>query len=90
MADLARRPVWLAALVLQVSGKVLQIVAVHIGELALVQSLLVCDLLFAVLISVVARHQPLDRVMGRRRLLPGGRGGLSHSRSRGPAAARHR
>ena len=63
LADLARRPLWLAALVLQVSGNVLQIVALHIGELALVQPLLVCDLLFAVVISVVLRHRPLDRVM---------------------------
>jgi drug/metabolite transporter (DMT)-like permease len=63
LADLSRRPLWLAALALQVSGNVLQIVALHLGELALVQPLLVCDLLFAVLISVVVRHQPLDRVM---------------------------
>ncbi len=33
LADLARRPLWLAALVLQVSGNVLQIVALHIGGL---------------------------------------------------------
>jgi hypothetical protein len=63
LADLARRPVWLATLLLQMSGNVLQIVALHIGELALVQPLLVCDLPFAVLIFVVGRHRPLDRVM---------------------------
>ena len=59
LLDLARRRLWLGALVLQVCGNALQVLALHIGELALVQPLLVCDLLFAVLISVMLRrHRP--------------------------------
>jgi hypothetical protein len=63
LLDLARRRLWLAALVLQVCGNVLQVVALHIGELALVQPLLVCDLLFAVLISVMLRHRRPDGII---------------------------
>ena len=36
LLDLARRHLWLTALALQVCGNILQIVALHIGELALV------------------------------------------------------
>lgn len=63
LVDLARKRRWLAAIGVQVTGNVLQVVALHFGELALVQPLLVSDLLFTVLIVVAARHRPPDRVM---------------------------
>src|SRR5438045_2439471 len=65
LADLARQPRWLAAIGVQIAGNVLQIVALHFGALALVQPLLVCNLLFAVTIALATRrrhHRP-DRVM---------------------------
>ncbi|HET9967322.1 MAG TPA: hypothetical protein VFQ68_03735, partial [Streptosporangiaceae bacterium] len=37
LADLARQRRWLAALGVQIAGNVLQIVALHFGELAVVQ-----------------------------------------------------
>jgi hypothetical protein len=52
LLDLARQPLWLAAIVLNVTGNVLQVTALHFGALALVQPLLVCNLLFAVLFAV--------------------------------------
>lgn len=65
LVDLAGHRRWLAALGVQIAGNMLQIVALHFGALALVQPLLVCDLLFAVAIALVTRrrrHCP-DRVM---------------------------
>ncbi len=49
--DLVRQPLWLASIGGTVIGFVLQVVALHYGPLALVEPLLVCDLIFAVLIS---------------------------------------
>ena len=63
LVDLAKRPMWLGAIGLQITGNVLQVVALHIGPLALVQPILVCDLLFAVLFAAAARHRPPDRVI---------------------------
>jgi drug/metabolite transporter (DMT)-like permease len=63
LRDLARRPAWIGAICVQVAGNILQIVALHVGALALVQPLLVCDLLFAVLFAVLLRHRPPDRVI---------------------------
>jgi hypothetical protein len=51
LADLARQPLWLIAIGANVVGFALQVVALAYGSLALVQPLLVCDLLFAVLIA---------------------------------------
>jgi hypothetical protein len=51
LADLARQPLWLIAIGANVVGFILQVVALAYGSLALVQPLLVCDLLFAVLIA---------------------------------------
>jgi drug/metabolite transporter (DMT)-like permease len=51
LADLARQPLWLIAVGANVVGFILQVVALAYGSLALVQPLLVCDLLFAVLIA---------------------------------------
>lgn len=64
LRDLARKRLWLAALVFTVAGLALQIVALHDGPLALVQPLLVCDVLFAVLIrSFLIRRGLPDRVV---------------------------
>src|ERR1700729_1962439 len=49
-ADLVRQPLWLTALAANVAGFALQVVALDSGSLALVQPLLVGDLVFAVLI----------------------------------------
>jgi drug/metabolite transporter (DMT)-like permease len=51
LLDLARQPLWLIAIGANVVGFILQVVALAYGSLALVQPLLVCDLLFAVLIA---------------------------------------
>ena len=51
LADLVRQPLWLTAIATNVAGFALQVVALASGSLALVQPLLVCDLVFAVLIS---------------------------------------
>ncbi len=63
LQDLSRRRLWRIALVVQILGNILQIVALHFGPLALVQPLLVSNLLFAVLIAVLARHRRPDRVI---------------------------
>jgi drug/metabolite transporter (DMT)-like permease len=63
LADLARRPLWLAAIAVNIVGSVLQVVALHFGPLALVQPIIVCNLLFAVLIAALARHRQPDRTM---------------------------
>lgn len=55
--DLLRRPLWLIAIVLNITGVILQIVALHYGALALVQPILVCDLIFAALIGSWFRHR---------------------------------
>uniref|UniRef100_UPI0026091ECC DMT family transporter n=1 Tax=Trebonia sp. TaxID=2767075 RepID=UPI0026091ECC len=49
--ELIRQPLWLLAIVANIVGFALQIVALSFGSLALVQPLLVLDLIFAVLIS---------------------------------------
>jgi hypothetical protein len=49
--DLARQSLWLIAIVANVAGFALQVVALSLGSLALVQPLLVFALVFAVLIS---------------------------------------
>jgi drug/metabolite transporter (DMT)-like permease len=63
LVDLAKRPLWLAAIVVNILGNVLQIVALHLGALALVQPILVCDLIFASVFAAVLARRPPDRVM---------------------------
>jgi drug/metabolite transporter (DMT)-like permease len=63
LVDLARRPLWLASIVATVIGAGLQALALHFGPLALVQPILVCDLLFAVLITAGLRRSAPDRVI---------------------------
>jgi drug/metabolite transporter (DMT)-like permease len=64
LADLVQRPLFLAAIGVNVAGCALQIAALRFGSLALVQPLLVLSLLFAVVIaSVVIRRRPPDAVL---------------------------
>ena len=63
LVDLARRPLWLASIVATVIGAAFQALALHFGPLALVQPILVLDLLFAVLIASALRRKAPDRVM---------------------------
>jgi hypothetical protein len=61
IVDLVKQPLWLIAIGANVVGFILQVVALAYGSLALVQPLLVCDLLFAVLIAWYLRqrdHEP--------------------------------
>jgi drug/metabolite transporter (DMT)-like permease len=64
LADLVRRPLFLAAIGVNVAGCGLQVLALHFGSLTLVQPLLVLSLLFAVVIvAVVIRRRPPDAVL---------------------------
>jgi len=63
LVDLAHRPVWLASIAATLAGAALQTTALHFGPLALVQPILACDLLFAVLINAVALRAAPDRVL---------------------------
>jgi hypothetical protein len=51
LLDLVQEPLWLTAVAANLAGFALQVVALNFGSLVLVQPLLVCDLVFAVLIS---------------------------------------
>ncbi len=69
-ADLARQPLWLIAIAANVAGFALQVVALSLGSLALVQPLLVFDLVFAVLISwLLDRRRKVPHPGGRRSTL---------------------
>lgn len=57
MLDLVRQPLWLAGIAGSVAGFALQIVALRFGCLALVEPILACDLIFAVLISSFLRRR---------------------------------
>jgi hypothetical protein len=63
-ADLAANRLWLIGITVDITASVMQAVALHFGPLALVQPILVLDLLFAVVITAaLARRRP-DRVIG--------------------------
>jgi drug/metabolite transporter (DMT)-like permease len=53
--DLVRQPLWLASIGGTVLGFALQVFALRLGPLALVEPLLICDLIFAVLIASYLR-----------------------------------
>ena len=55
--DLVRQPLWLASIGGTVIGFALQVLALRYGPLALVEPLLVCDLIFAVLINSYLRKR---------------------------------
>lgn len=64
LADLVRRPLFLAAIGMNAAGAGMQILALHLGSLTLVQPLLVLSLLFAVVIAALAvRRRPPDGVL---------------------------
>jgi drug/metabolite transporter (DMT)-like permease len=61
--DLAGRRAWRVGIMVDVAASAMQAVALHFGPLSLVQPILVCNLLFAALISNVVTRRRLDRVM---------------------------
>jgi drug/metabolite transporter (DMT)-like permease len=63
LVDLAHQPLWLASIGATIVGLGLQIVALHAGPLALVQPILVCDLVFAVLLAAALRRASPDRTI---------------------------
>jgi hypothetical protein len=63
-ADLAANRLWVIGIAVDIAASGMQAIALHFGPLALVQPILVLDLLFAVVITyVLARRRP-DRVIG--------------------------
>ena len=68
--DLVRQPLWLTAIGANLVAFALQVVALDFGSLALVQPILVCDLVFAVLIAwYLARRGNMPLPGGRKRVL---------------------
>jgi hypothetical protein len=67
LLDLARQPLWLTAIAANVAGFALQIVALASGSLALVQPLLVGDLVCAVLIARYVSWRAHREIPGGRR-----------------------
>ena len=65
--DLARQPLWVTALAANLAGFALQVVALSFGSLALVQPLLVCDLIFSALILMYMLRRSGIRGTGRAR-----------------------
>jgi hypothetical protein len=57
LLDLVRQPLWLTAVTTTVAAFALQIVALSLGSLALVEPILACDLVFATLISWSLRRR---------------------------------
>jgi drug/metabolite transporter (DMT)-like permease len=57
LLDLVREPLWITGIAATVVGFALQVVALSFGPLALVEPILVCDLIFAVLISAYLRRR---------------------------------
>jgi hypothetical protein len=63
LLDLLKQPLWLAGIAANVASFALQVVALRFGPLALVEPILVFDLIFAGLISAILRKRA-DLVMG--------------------------
>jgi uncharacterized membrane protein (DUF485 family) len=55
LLDLVRDPLWVTAIGATVLGFTLQVIALKFGRLAVVEPLLICDLIFAVLINAQLR-----------------------------------
>jgi drug/metabolite transporter (DMT)-like permease len=62
-ADLAANRLWVIGITVDIAGSVLQAFALHFGPLALVQPILVLDLLFAVVITYVLNRRRPDKVI---------------------------
>jgi hypothetical protein len=71
VVDLFRQPLWLIAVVANVVGFALQVVALAFGSLALVQPIVACDLMFAVLIGRYVWRQPNAKPANMRLMLGG-------------------
>jgi hypothetical protein len=69
LLELVRQPLWLTAIGANIVGFALQVVALDFGSLALVQPLLVCDLVFAVLLSRTLAWRRGEQLAGGRRSL---------------------
>lgn len=63
LLDLIKQPLWLAGICANVASFALQVVALRFGPLALVEPILVCDLIFAGVISAILRKRA-DLVTG--------------------------
>lgn len=63
LLDLLKQPLWLAGIAANVASFALQVVALRFGPLALVEPILVCDLIFAGLITAALRKHA-DPVTG--------------------------
>jgi hypothetical protein len=63
-AELAANRLWLIGITVDISASGMQAIALHFGALALVQPILVLDLLFAVVITAVWERRRPDRVVG--------------------------
>jgi hypothetical protein len=71
LLDLVRQPLWLIAIAADIAGFALQVLALDLGSIAVVQPLLVFDLVFAVLIiRFVGKRQGI-RLPGARTVLVG-------------------
>lgn len=57
LLDLVRQPLWVTAIGTTVIGFALQVVALRFGCLALVEPILICDLIFGVLLSAYLRRR---------------------------------
>jgi drug/metabolite transporter (DMT)-like permease len=62
-ADLAANRLWVIGITVDIAGSVMQAFALHFGPLALVQPILVLDLLFAVVITYVLNRRRPDKVI---------------------------
>jgi hypothetical protein len=71
IVDLVRQPLWLIAVGANIVGFALQVVALAFGSLALVQPILACDLMFAVLIGRFVWRLPNPPPANVRRMLTG-------------------
>jgi hypothetical protein len=63
-ADLVANRLWLIGITVDISASAMQAIALHFGPLALVQPILVLDLLFAVVITAVLTRKRPDGVIG--------------------------
>jgi hypothetical protein len=63
-ADLAVNRLWVIGITIDIAASGMQAIALHFGPLALVQPILVLDLLFAVVMSTALAHRRPDPVMG--------------------------
>jgi hypothetical protein len=71
IVDLFRRPLWLTAVGANIVGFALQVAALAFGSLALVQPIVACDLMFAVLIGRYVWRRPNLKPANMRLMLAG-------------------